>query len=101
MREINTTISLQEFKRLVYDLSESQHGSCMRYRLIGEMWYHNFVKVLRTDEQGLTMIDEVSERMIVVRSLSSVVQFELDRSFQSYRPNAQYDIISGREFILF
>ena len=95
------SISLKELRILVTDLCGRQPQISIRYRLVGEMWYHNFLKILQVDENGMTLLDEASEKRISIRELASIIQFELDSGFRSFEPHCPYDVATGRQFVLF
>lgn len=101
MRANNPAISLLELKRLLVDLQEQQPGISIRYRLIGDTWYHNFVNLVKADEHGMIVRDEVADKIIMIRDLSSIIQFELDTPFQSFEANLHYEVTIRRQFILF
>lgn len=101
MRANHPTISLLELKRLLVDLLEQQPGISIRYRLLGNTWYHNFVTLVQADEDGIALRDEVAEKTILIPDVSSIIQFELDTSFQSFEANVHYEVMIRRQFILF
>lgn len=101
MRENNTLISFSEFKRLVAELIEKRPDISFRFRRMGDLWYHNFVKLRTIQSKELTLFDEVADKEIVFSDLSSIIQFELDTAFQSFEPFVHYEVALRQEFILF
>ena len=85
-------ISVLELKRLLIDLMEKRPDICIRFRLIGEMWLLHFTRVILITETGVIVNDEVSNKLIVVRDLWHVMQFEIDHRFQDFRPHFHYDV---------
>ncbi len=101
MRAENPTISFLELKRLLVDLEEKQPGISIRYRLLGETWYHNFVKIVKANEHDLTVKDEIADKVLFIRDLRAIIQFELDSPFQTFEPHFHYDVAMRRQYILF
>ena len=99
MREYST-ISVQELRKLVTDLFEQDAGISIRYRLIGEMWYHDFLKITGVDECGMSLVDQCTEKQIFLADLATVIQFELDSSFRLFKSHCPYTVVAGRQFVL-
>lgn len=91
-------ISVLEFKRLLVDLKEKRPDICVRYRLLGEMWVVNAMKVIKVTEKGVMLNDEQNNRLINLPDLSSVMQFEVDAPFQGFQPHFHYDIQPTQDF---
>ena len=68
-------ISVLELKGLLVDLKEKRPDICIRYRLLGEMWAGNFVRVIHVSENGALLNDEHHNRLINLSDLSLVMQF--------------------------
>jgi hypothetical protein len=88
----NGLISVSELKRLLVTITDHKMGVCFRYRLLGEMWYPNFLRILKVTETGVLLNDEVKNQLISLRDLSQVMQFELDSSLHQYQPHFHYNI---------
>ena len=65
---------------MLVTISETRGTIRFRYRIVGEMWYQNFVRVLKVTEQGIILNDEIKNRLYSLPDLSSIIQFELDGS---------------------
>lgn len=97
MRTPPRQLSVTELNRLLITIAEKRMGVCFRFRLMGEMWYPNFVRVLKVTDKIVLLNDEVSNKLISVSDISSIIQFELDASFHNYEPHFHYEV-TAREF---
>src|SRR3990170_2440356 len=77
VRANEPTISVTELKNLVTELKERQPDIGFRFRLMGEMWHPNFLKIFKVHEKGMTLIDEIANKLVFINELSTVIQFEL------------------------
>jgi hypothetical protein len=91
-------ISVLELKRLLVELKEKRPDICLRYRLLGEMWIINFMRVIHVTEKGALLNDERKNRLINLTDLSSVMQFEIDAPFQGFQPHFHYHVKPTIEF---
>lgn len=57
------------------------------------MWARNFTRVIDVSEHGALLLDEHSDKRISIPDLSKIMQFELDKSFQTYQPHNHYDVV--------
>jgi hypothetical protein len=85
-------VTVLELKRLLIELTDKRPDICVRFRLIGEMWFQHFTRIIVVTETGVIINDEVSARLIRVRDLSNVMQFEIDRGFQNFKPHYHYTV---------
>jgi hypothetical protein len=86
-----TLISVLELRRLLVDLGEKRPDICVRFRLLGELWNVNFLRVIRITEKGAVLLDE-SLGLVSVSDLNFVMQFEIDRPFQGFQPYYHYEV---------
>jgi len=86
-----TLISVLELRRLLVDLGEKRPDICIRFRLLGELWTVNFLRVIRITEKGAVLLDE-SLGLVSVSDLNFVMQFEIDRPFQGFQPYYHYEV---------
>ncbi len=91
-------ISVLELKRLLVDLKEKRPDICLRYRLLGEMWANNFMRVIHVSEHGVLLNDEHTNRLINLSDLSLMMQFEIDAPFQGFQPHFHYHVKPMSEF---
>lgn len=86
-----TLISAIELRRLMVDLKEKRPDICIRFRLLGEMWNVNFMQVIRISDKEVLLLDETNH-LVSIHDLNFVMQFEIDKSFQSYQPYYHYEV---------
>jgi hypothetical protein len=98
MKEPKKKVAVLAFKRLLIELKEHRPDICVRYRLIGQMWAENFLRVIQLTEHGVLLNDETSGRFVTISDLSHIMQFEIDNSFQMYEPHFHYDVVTGAEW---
>jgi hypothetical protein len=92
MNKITTEVNILEFRRLLFELKDFSPQTCIRFRLIGEMWQPNHLRILRLTEKGISLLDQSQNKLLFIQDLQSVMQFELDGSFQHYQPNFHYSV---------
>ncbi len=92
MEKNKSVISILELKRLLFTIQDHNMPIFLRYRLIGEMWQSNFMKVSEVTENGAILIDESGNKLIVITDLSHIIQFELDGRIHAFEPNYHYDL---------
>lgn len=92
-REPVSKISVLELKKLLVLISENVHTVCFRYRLIGQMWQPNFMRVKDVTDKGVFLRDELQNKTILISDLRWIIQFELDGPIHSFAPNFHYQVI--------
>lgn len=80
-----------ELKRLMVDLSEKRPDICIRFRLLGELWGVNFLRVTRINEKSVVLLDE-TQGLVSISDLNFVMQFEIDKPFQGFQPYYHYEV---------
>jgi hypothetical protein len=98
VEQSRSLISVLELKRLLVDLKEKRPDICVRYRLLGEMWVTNFMRVIHVSENGALLNDEHHNRLINLSDLSSIMQFEVDAPFQGFQPHFHYNVKPMSDF---
>jgi hypothetical protein len=86
-----TLISVLELRRLMVDLTEKRPDICIRFRLLGELWTVQFLRVMRVTEKGAVLLDETSG-LVSVSDLNFIMQFEIDKPFQGFQPYYHYEV---------
>ena len=81
-----------ELRRLLIDLRDKRPDICIRFRLLGEMWFLHFMRIILVTDKGVILNNEVTDKLIRIRDISHVMQFEIDRPFQNFRPYVHYDV---------
>jgi hypothetical protein len=87
-------IQVLELRRLLYELKDQRPDICVRFRLLAEMWYPSFAKVIKLTEEGVVLLNEHDNQAIAIKDLREIVQFELDARYQNYHPHNHYRIQS-------
>ena len=85
-------ISISELKRLLYDLHDKQVNTCIRIRVLGEMWQKNFLRIFSINDDAVIFSDEISGRLLKITDLLTIMQFELDHNFQQFIAYFHYDV---------
>ena len=98
MSELAKKIAVLELRRLLVELKEHRPDICVRYRIIGQMWAQNFLRVVHVTDEGVLLNDETSNKLITIPNLSQVIQFELDKAFQSYQPYFHYEVAPSADW---
>ncbi len=91
-------VSLLELRRLLTELKEHRSDICIRYRLLGQMWAQHFLHVRQLTGQGVLLSDENMHKIVSIPELSAIIQFEIDKSFQSYQPYFHYSVVIQGEW---
>jgi hypothetical protein len=85
-------ISVEDFKILLNELKMSRPDICIRYRMLGELWAHNFTSVISVIEKSILLRDETRNALISITDISNIMQFELDKPFHGYEPYFHYEV---------
>ena len=86
-----TLISVLELRRLMVDLTEKRPDICIRFRLLGELWTVQFMRVMRLSEKGAVLLDDING-LVSVSDLNFIMQFEIDKPFQGFQPYYHYEV---------
>lgn len=92
MNNTTTEVTVLEFRRLLFELKDFSQQTCIRLRFVGEMWQKNHSQVIQLTESGVVLLEQPTNKLIFVRDLQNVMQFELDNSFQAFQPNFHYTV---------
>ena len=88
----NNQIPVTELKRLLHMLKDARPDIRLRFRLAGEMWQSNHLRLIDVSENGAVLNDEHLNKLIYIRDLNKVMQFELEEAFQQYQPHFHYSV---------
>ncbi len=91
-------VAVLELRRLLVELKEHRPDICVRYRIMGQMWAGNFMRVSHVSDRGAIFNNEAVNRLVNVQNLNQIIQFELDKSFQAYQPYFHYDVVPSPEW---
>jgi hypothetical protein len=91
-------ISVLQLKRLLYDLYDKQPYTCVRIRLLGEMWQNDFWQIFKVDENAAIFYSETLRQLLKLSNISYVIQFEIDHNFQQYVAHFHYDVVPDADY---
>jgi hypothetical protein len=83
-------IQVLELRRLLYELKDQRPDICVRFRLLAEMWYPSFARVIKLTEEGVVLFNEHDNQAVAIKDLREIIQFELDARYQNYHPHNHY-----------
>jgi hypothetical protein len=90
---VKSVISTLELRRLLHDLRDTRADVCVRFRVLGDMWRPQFMKVVDVTEKGAAFDDPTNNEWVHLSDLTDVMQFEMDNRFQHYQPHFHYDVM--------
>jgi hypothetical protein len=96
-RRLNTDekVTTAELKFLLRDLRDKSPGTCIRLRLIGQLWNESFMNIRAITDKGVVFENcrEASNEKISISDLTNIIQFELENSFENYQPHFHYSVV--------
>lgn len=92
MKTTSNLISAVELRRLLYTIVDNHSEASFRYRVLGEMWQPNFLRVVQITEHGVLLNDEITNSFKSLTDLSQIVQFEIDVAVHNFLPHNHYDV---------
>lgn len=90
MELTQATITTLEFKRLIFELWEHAPDTRIRFRVIGQMWMKNFVRITHITASSAMIVQEKDQLKYV--GINDVTEFELESGFQAFKPHNHYTI---------
>jgi hypothetical protein len=101
MEETKTIVSVNELRRLIISIVEGRFEICIRFRLIGQLWHPNFLRIVKlTEGSGVLFHDETQNKLFSLSDLGKIVQFELDSSLYAFEPNCHYQVTTNENYKL-
>lgn len=85
-------VPAHELRRLLLYINNFKPDACIRFRLIGDMWQTSYMRVVNLTEKGVTLNDEKDNKLIIIKDLNSIIQFELDQPLERYQPHFHYSV---------
>ena len=73
------------------DLTEKRPDICIRFRVLGELWHAQFMRVMRVTDKGVLLFDDTLG-LVSVSDLNFVMQFEIEKPFQGFQPHYHYEV---------
>jgi hypothetical protein len=98
MPERNALSTLQ-LRQLLIDIKENAPNVCVRFRLIGEMWQEQMMRVVVVSDERVLLLNETENKLVSI-TIQHVMQFEVDNKFKILEPYNHYDIIVGDMFLV-
>lgn len=92
VEKTKTMVSTVELRRLLVELNEKRSDIHIRFRLIGQLWRANFLRIVAVNDRGIILVDEIENALIFLTDLSRIMQFEIDAAFQGYNPHHHYTV---------
>jgi hypothetical protein len=86
----NEIISLLELKLLVKSIVNKHANIRIKCLLDGGTWTTDFLSVLMVTEKGLVLNDDSNNKIESIEFLNQVIQFVIDKPFDSYDSNLAY-----------
>ena len=81
MTNTENPLNIAQLKSLLATIADNKLNICVRFRMVGEMWQPNFMRVLKLTDEGVLLNDPIKNKLITVRDLRQVIQVELDSQF--------------------
>jgi hypothetical protein len=85
------TLSSIKLRQLLTDLKDHGQNTCVRFRMLGDMWQNHFMRVVSVSEDRVLLHDEEKNKLVSV-PLNSIMQIEIDHKFKEYQPHNHYTI---------
>lgn len=89
----NNQVPVIELRRLLYAIRDSRLDIGIRFRLIGELWQNEYLRILDVTDKGAALNDHRSNKLIFIQDLNNVMQFDVDQGFQQYQPHFHYSVV--------
>jgi hypothetical protein len=88
-------VSAAELRGLLADILVSSPNTCVRFRLFGELWQQQFMRIINVTSKEITLRNESTGEIEVVPNIGNIVQFEIDTKFRRYQPHFHYEVWLG------
>lgn len=98
MPVVKPTVPFLELRRLLFDLTDQNSNVCIRFRFLGEMWQMNHMRVLKIADNEVVLNDELANKLIFLKNIKNIVQFEIDQHFRQYQPHCHYNVEPALEY---
>ena len=97
MTRSSSIFSALELKQLLIEILEHAPHTCVRFRLLGEMWQTNMVRVVGFSESKVFVNDEIKNALLPIE-LNSIIQFEIDNKYKGFQPYFHYEVTLDSKF---
>lgn len=93
MKVAPTAVSVHDLKEVLDTLTRDPRRVHIRFRTLGQLWYPNFLQVVRMEEDKRILFhDETRKFFISLRDLSTITEFELDAPIDPFDAHTQYQV---------
>jgi hypothetical protein len=88
-------VTTSELRVLLRQLRDKSSGTCIRVRLIGQLWNESFMNVRAVTDKGVVFenCQGASNQVTSISDLTNIIQFELENSFEHYEPHFHYSVV--------
>lgn len=87
-------MSVSELRTLLHSLTQYAPDVSIRYRMKGDLWYPNFLKIVNCDEgKPVLLRDDKRNKLIVLSDVVSISEFELSGRFYHFDANERYHVL--------
>jgi hypothetical protein len=69
-------------------------GVMFRFRLLGEMWQHNFMRVISVSGNSVAFRDEKNGKVVVLCHTKMMMQLEREGPAPRLQPNCPYEVVA-------
>jgi hypothetical protein len=99
--ENKSLISVTTLRKLLHEIRDKRPDTGIRFRMLGEMWGRNFMRVESVGSKGVLLKDEHDHKLVSVYDITNVMQFELDNSFYGFQAYFHYEVTPVPELTQF
>ncbi|HEY0653533.1 MAG TPA: hypothetical protein VGD65_10405 [Chryseosolibacter sp.] len=93
-----TSMTILQLRQLLIGLKEHATNTCVRVRMLGELWQSYFMRVVSVSDDRVLLNDEVSNKLRSFR-LDQIMQVEIDHKFREFQPHDHYTIVADESII--
>lgn len=94
MEAITPAVSVSELRTLLHSLMQYAPDVSIRYRMKGDLWYPNFLKIVNFEEGKPALLrDDKRNKLIVLSDVTNISEFELSGRFYHFEPNEHYRVL--------
>jgi hypothetical protein len=96
MDRTNNPITTPYLRHLLSDLDGRRQTVGIRFRILGEMWKPNFMRLVRLTDRGAIFMDESTQEFVFVPELMDIVQVEVEDRLLDLEPHFHYEVTPKR-----
>ena len=96
MKAVMTVIRFQDLHSIFHSIIERHSHVGIRFRTSGELWYPDFLRVIKLQGRSIQLFDDTRELLISLRDLSAITALELNAQVDGWQPNTQYFVFESQ-----